>query len=93
MNCEQTNRFFSFFLLASWCLRQVIELFSPKDALHLVRTHITSYLMVFASTGAPELNKKAEDHLQGQEVNQQTWDVILKDVMAKDFEDHVPKAC
>ena len=49
--------------------------------------------MVFASTGAPELNKKAEDHLQGQEVNQQTWDVILKDVMAKDFEDHVPKAC
>ena len=49
--------------------------------------------MVFASTGAPELNKNVEDHLQGQKGDQHTWDIILKDIMAKDFENHVPKVC
>lgn len=72
-------------------MRQVIKLFTTKEALHLLRTHIASYLMVFASTGAPQLNKKAEDYWKGEIVDQSEWDIILKDVMAKDFEDHVPK--
>ena len=72
-------------------MRQVVKLFTPKEALHLLRTHITGYLMVFASTGAPQLNKKSEDYWTGDIVDKRAWNILLNDVMAKDFEDHVPK--
>ena len=74
-------------------MRQVVDLFSYKEALHVIRTHISGYLMVYASTGAPSFPKNPEDHWNGDKVDQAAWDIILKDVMAKDFEDHVPKVC
>ena len=78
-------------LLGSWCLRQVIELLTSKEALHLLRTHLASYLVVYATTGSPQLNKQPEDYWKGEQVDQASWDVVLKDVIAKDFEDHIPK--
>lgn len=69
----------------------MIKLFTPKEASHLLRTHIASYLMVFAATGSPQLNKKTDAYWEGEIVGKSEWDVILNDVMAKDFEDHVPK--
>ena len=49
--------------------------------------------MVYASTGAPNFPKNPDDYWSGEKVDQAAWDKILKDVMAKDFEDHVPKVC
>ena len=66
-------------------------MFTYQQALHLIRTHITGFLMVYASTSAPEFPKTPEDFWKGGEINQDAWNVVLKDVMAKDFEDHVPK--
>ena len=71
----------------------MVDLFSYKEALHLIRNHISGYLMVYASTGAPNFPKNPNDYWNGGKVDQAAWDIILKDVMAKDFEDHVPKVC
>lgn len=89
---EFVNQFFLLHgITASWCLRQVIDMFTYKQALHLIRTHITGILMVYASTSAPEFPKSPEDFWKGGEINQAAWNVVLKDAMEKDFEDHVPK--
>ena len=77
--------------LGTWCLRQVIGLFTYKEAFHMIRTHVASYLMVYASVGAPDLTKSPEDYWNGELVDQKSWDIILNDLIAKDYENHVPK--
>ena len=47
--------------------------------------------MVYASTGTPNFPKDPKEYWKGENINQEAWNVVLKDVMAKDFEDHVPK--
>ena len=47
--------------------------------------------MVYASTGAPRFPNAPDKYWKGEKIDQEAWDVVLKDVMAKDFEDHVPK--